>query len=513
VAEQGVVTIMHADVEGSTALTTRLGDEVGRRTLEGTKMIVRERAETFGGRQIDAVGDAMMFTFTSTRQAIAGAIAVQRALAGAEDERPEETLRVRIGLNVGEVLERDGHPFGAAVNAGARVMSKASGGQILASEMVVRLAGTMPGVSFRDRGRHSFKGFDERWRLYEVGWDHPAAAPGPKRRRREGAPRRHRRLAAVGAATAVAVAALTAALLLTRQDGGAVVVPANSVVAVDTATNEVADVVEGVLRPGPVAFGAGALWVGSLDDRTLVRIDPETRQVVKTIPLAGTPDAIAIGEGAVWVVHGRLGSVTRVDPAFDTVVETISLAGRSNTYATGGVAVGEGSVWGVFGDSTLARLDPSANRRSGEVLAGTGPTSVVVAFGSIWVSNSGESSVERYAVGSFPDDPVDELTVGGAPTGLAAGADAIWVVSPEAGLVFRIEPSAVASSSLPIRVGDRPSATAVGEGAVWVGNTGSGTVSRIDPATNEVVETISLGNAPAGIALGGDLLWVAVQAP
>jgi YVTN family beta-propeller protein len=86
-------------------------------------------------------------------------------------------------------------------------------------------------------------------------------------------------------------------------------------------------------------------------------------------------------------------------------------------------------------------------------------------------------------------------------------------VSPEAGIVFRIEPSAVASSALPIRVGERPSATAVGEGAVWVGNTGSGTVSRIDPATNEVVETISLGNAPAGIALGGDLLWVAVQAP
>jgi class 3 adenylate cyclase len=155
-ADQGVVTIMHADVEGSTELTTRLGDEVGRRTLEGTKRIVRERVETFGGRQIDAVGDAMMFTFTSTRQAIVGAIAVQRALTTAEEERPEETLRVRIGLNVGEVLERDGHPFGAAVNAGARVMSKAFGGQILASEMVVRLAGTMPGISFRDRGRHTF---------------------------------------------------------------------------------------------------------------------------------------------------------------------------------------------------------------------------------------------------------------------------------------------------------------------------------------------------------------------
>jgi YVTN family beta-propeller protein len=514
VTEQGVVTIMHADVEGSTALTTRLGDVVGRRTLEGTKRIVRERVETFGGRQIDAVGDAMMFTFTSTRQAIVGAIAVQRALATAEEERPEETLPVRIGLNVGEVLERDGHPFGAAVNAGARVMSKAFGGQILASEMVVRLAGTMPGISFRDRGRHTFKGFDERWRLYEVGWDQPAAAPAPRRRRREPAPRRHKRLAGVAAAAAtVAVAAVTAALLVAREEGGAVVVPANAVAAVDVSTNEVSHVVEGVLRPGPVAFGAGSVWVGSLDDRTLVRIEPETSEVVSRIQLPATPDGIAVGAGAVWVVHGRLGTVTRVDPAFDAIVDTFQLAGRSNTYVTGGIAVGEGSVWAVFGDSTLARLDPSTNRKTGEVLAGTGPTSVIAAFGSIWVSNSGESSVERYSVGTFPDDPVDELTVGGAPTGLAAGADAIWVASPEAGIVSKIEASAVASSALPITVGERPSATATGGGAVWVASTGGRTLSRIDPTTSEVVETISLGNAPAGVAFGGDVLWVAVQAP
>ena len=87
------------------------------------------------------------------------------------------------------MLERDGHPFGAAVNAGARVMAVASGGQIYVSEMVLRLAGTMPGVTFRDRGRHVFKGFDERWRLYEVGWEQPALPPkAPSRRLREAVP-------------------------------------------------------------------------------------------------------------------------------------------------------------------------------------------------------------------------------------------------------------------------------------------------------------------------------------
>jgi len=114
-----VVTIMHVDVEGSTRLTTARGDEVAQRVLAETKQIVRERAEASKGREIDAVGDAMMLTFASPRSAITGAMAVQEAIAARERERPEETLRVRIGLNVGEVLERDGHPFGAAVNAGA----------------------------------------------------------------------------------------------------------------------------------------------------------------------------------------------------------------------------------------------------------------------------------------------------------------------------------------------------------------------------------------------------------
>jgi YVTN family beta-propeller protein len=515
-ADQGVVTIMHADIEGSTELTTRLGDEVGRTTLEATKRIVRERAETFGGRQIDAVGDAMMFTFTSTRQAIAGAMAVQRALATEELERPEETLRVRIGLNVGEVLERDGHPFGAAVNAGARVMAKASGGQVFVSEMVVRLAGTMPGVTFRDRGRHVFKGFDERWRLYEVVGEQLAPPPkAPTRRLREAVPaaRPSRRVWGVAAATATVAAALVAAMLL-RQDGtAAIAAPPNSVAIVDPGTNRVIGAVEGVLRPGPVVSGAGSIWVGSLEDEALVRIDPKTEQVVKRIPLPATPDGIAVGEGAVWVVHGRLGTLTRIDPTFNTVVETIPLAGRSITYASGGVAVGPGTVWAAFGDSTLARLDPDTNRKTGSTFVGVGPTSVVAAYDSVWVSGSGASEVERFSPVTFQEGPVDELTVGGSPTGLASGAGWIWVASPESDLVTRIDPSLTTTSALPIGVGDGPSAIAVGGDAVWVANTRGGTLSRIDPATSEVVETIPVGNAPSGIAVGGGLVWVAVQAP
>jgi adenylate cyclase len=168
---------MHVDVEGSTALATAAGDAVAQRVLADTKGLVREHAEVHGGREIDAVGDAMMLTFGSARAAIGAATEVQETLARREHERPEESLRVRIGINVGEVLSRDGHPFGAAVNAGARVMAKGRGGEILVSELAHGLTGTIPGVSFRDRGRHTFKGFDEPWRIYQVVWP---GAPAPR---------------------------------------------------------------------------------------------------------------------------------------------------------------------------------------------------------------------------------------------------------------------------------------------------------------------------------------------
>src|SRR5215212_4976186 len=302
---------MHVDVEGSTALTTRAGDEAARKVLTETKRIVRERVEAVGGREIDAVGDAMMMTFASTRAAIAGATAVQEELAARERDRPEETLRVRIGLNVGEVLERDGTPFGAAVNAGARVMAKADGGEILVSEMVRQLAGTVPGIEYRDRGRHSFKGFDEPWRLYQIAW--PGAPP--KRAKPRARPSR-RFLGAVAAALLLLAAVAVGALAMRDSGpGGLSGIRANHVGLIDPAANTIVDQIPVGIRPGPIAVGGGSVWVGNLDDRNLTRIDRGTRTASATISLEDrTPTAIAVGAGAIWVAHGALGKLSRVDP-------------------------------------------------------------------------------------------------------------------------------------------------------------------------------------------------------
>jgi len=504
---QGLVTIMHVDVEGSTALTMRAGDEAARNVLTETKRIVRERVEAFGGREIDAVGDAMMMTFTSTRAAIAGATAVQEELAARERERPDETLRVRIGLNVGEVLERYGTPFGAAVNAGARVMSKAAGGEILVSETVRQLAGTVPGISYRDRGRHMFKGFDEAWRLYEVVW--PGAPPKrPKQRLRRS---RHVAFAGV-AALVVLIAAAVVAFRLTRESEGLSEVRPNSVGVIEPVTNRVVAEVAVGIRPGPLAFGGGSVWVGDLDDRDLRRIDPRKRTVSGTIGLNGrTPTAIAVSANALWVAHGALGELSRVDFQFNNLSAPIKVIGAPPTSQNAGVAVGEGAVWAAFGDSTLVRVDPK-DFRTEAGLTGDAPAGIAIGGGSVWVANSGDNSVDRFNPGTFDEGRLGQpISVGKQPQGIAYGAGAIWVVCVGDDVVWRIDPAD--RSPRAIEVGDGPTAVAVGEEAVWVSNTAGRTVSRIDPVTSEVVSTIDVGAAPAGISVGGGYVWVAVQAP
>ena len=170
--------------------------------------------------------------------------------------------------------------------------------------------------------------------------------------------------------------------------------------------------------------------------------------------------------------------------------------------SNGAVTVGEGAVWAVFADSTLARVDPATVAVAGRTFAGSAPAGVVVQSGYVWVVNSESATVQRYQPSTFEEGPLGTPTsVGLRPTAIAAGEGAVWVANTGANTVTRIDPGTPPTTEA-IRVGDKPSRRQrSGGGSVWVANGGDGTVSRIDPATYEI-ETIETANAPSGIAFG-----------
>ena len=160
-------TILFTDVEGSTALTNRLGDAAARDVLREHERITREALKAHGGSEVKTMGDGFMASFGSAKRALECAVAVQRAFAGGD-------IRVRIGLNAGEPIAEDdpggrNDLFGTAVIVAARIAAQAQGGEILVSDVVRQLVAGK-GFLFNDRGDHPLKGFEDPVRVFEVRW-------------------------------------------------------------------------------------------------------------------------------------------------------------------------------------------------------------------------------------------------------------------------------------------------------------------------------------------------------
>ena len=166
--QENVLTVLFTDVEGSTELRTRLGDALAERVLGGIHSAVAAEVDHHAGRLIKSLGDGVLAVFDSPRRAISCAIGIQVAVADLNRSRSGDPVRVRIGLNAGTVSQEGGDVSGEAVNAAARIMSLAEGGQILVAGVVRDLAGTLQDVSFVDAGSHQLKGFPDGWHLYEA---------------------------------------------------------------------------------------------------------------------------------------------------------------------------------------------------------------------------------------------------------------------------------------------------------------------------------------------------------
>ncbi|HZI38747.1 MAG TPA: BTAD domain-containing putative transcriptional regulator [Acidimicrobiia bacterium] len=171
----GPVTLLFTDVEASTDLRTRHGDEAAQDLLRRHEELVRDQVKAHGGVEVKALGDGFMMAFGSARRALACAVAIQRTLA---DRRLELSgIKVRIGVNTGEVVLQGDDLYGQAVHAAARIAAQAEGGEIFVSEIVKQLVGSTPEVPFVDRGWYELKGFPERFHLFEVVWDQAEPVP------------------------------------------------------------------------------------------------------------------------------------------------------------------------------------------------------------------------------------------------------------------------------------------------------------------------------------------------
>jgi adenylate cyclase len=161
------VTVMFTDIEGSTLLTQRLGDDAAQRLLREHNETVRAALDSYNGKQIKHTGDGIMASFFSASRALGCALHVQHKFAARNAANPEDAVRIRIGLNAGEPIAEGNDLFGTAVQLARRICDRAEPGQVLVSDVLRQLVAGK-GFTFEHLGPEMLKGFDEPVALYRV---------------------------------------------------------------------------------------------------------------------------------------------------------------------------------------------------------------------------------------------------------------------------------------------------------------------------------------------------------
>ena len=159
----GIVAFLFSDVEGSTGLWERhpeaMADALGLHDE-----VIRGQVERHRGHVFSTAGDSFAVAFHTASEAVAAAIAIHSQLEAANSSR-EVQIRVRIGIHVGEAVERGGDYFGPTLNRAARISDAGHGGQLLVSDAVVA---AVPEVQVLRIGEYRLKGVSEPIVIHQV---------------------------------------------------------------------------------------------------------------------------------------------------------------------------------------------------------------------------------------------------------------------------------------------------------------------------------------------------------
>jgi class 3 adenylate cyclase len=158
-APDGKITIMFTDIQASTQINHRLGDQRWMKVLRPHNKIIREQVKKHSGHEVKGGGDGFMIVFQDAVTGVRCALGIQETIAAHDwADADGEEIRVRIGLHTGEAVREAGDFYGRDVNMAARVADQARGGEIVVSADVKALAEAAGGFVFAEAREAALKG-------------------------------------------------------------------------------------------------------------------------------------------------------------------------------------------------------------------------------------------------------------------------------------------------------------------------------------------------------------------
>ena len=169
--ERKLIAILAADVEGYSRLM-HSDEEATLATLTAHRKTIDELIAAGRGVLSNTAGDSVLAEFASVVDALDTAVAIQQAMSRANRPlAPDRKMLFRIGINVGDVMVKDGGIFGDGVNVAARLEALAEPGGICVTRGVRDHLRDRMEYRFDDLGEHSVKNIARPVRAFKVVFD------------------------------------------------------------------------------------------------------------------------------------------------------------------------------------------------------------------------------------------------------------------------------------------------------------------------------------------------------
>jgi TolB-like protein/class 3 adenylate cyclase len=168
-AVRRLAAILAVDVAGYSRLMGADEEGTHERLKAHRRELVDPKITEHSDRIVKTTGDGLLTEFPSVVDAVRCAAEVQRAMIDREAGTPKDRrIRLRIGINLGDVIVEDGDIFGDGVNVAARLEALAEPGGICISRMVRDQIRDKLAYDFEDLGEQSVKNIARPVRAYAL---------------------------------------------------------------------------------------------------------------------------------------------------------------------------------------------------------------------------------------------------------------------------------------------------------------------------------------------------------
>ena len=159
--------VLLADVVGYSRMMSDDEETAHARLMVHVRELIDPTIARYRGRHVRSMGDGMLIEFPSALDAVRCGLDIQSGLAERQSDEPDR-IRLRVGINTGDVLADEHDIYGNSVNITARLEALATPGAVCVSQNIYDQTRGPPDLFFTDRGWHRVKNFRYPIRVFEV---------------------------------------------------------------------------------------------------------------------------------------------------------------------------------------------------------------------------------------------------------------------------------------------------------------------------------------------------------